>query len=236
MLLHSPADAAGVKPDALTAVCRFSAADALQRGLSLVQSLELPEAVADGDALRAAGFWQLADLLYMRVATDKVADTARDDLTWRRHGTFDEQELARVIAATYEGSLDCPGLAGLRDVRDVIEGHRGGGVFTPDTWWIADRDGDPAGCVLVNDSSSASSSEVVYLGVTPAHRGAGVGEALVRRAAAGARARQRATLTLAVDAANVHARRVYERLGFRLTERRISYVVTSRDPLADLRR
>lgn len=227
MLLHSQADAAGVKPDALAAVCSYASSDALVRGMSLVQSLELPEADADAEALFAAGFERLAELVYMRIATSDVADAQRDDLTWRRHGQFDERELTSVIAATYEGSRDCPGLSGVREIDDVIEGHKSGGVFTPETWLIADRSGEAAGCVLVNDASSAQVAEVVYLGVVPAHRGADVGEALIRRAASESCRRGRTTLTLAVDAANTPAMRVYERVGFLCTQRRVSYVMTA---------
>ncbi|MGC9453803.1 MAG: GNAT family N-acetyltransferase [Phycisphaerae bacterium] len=228
MLVHSPADSAGVKVDALSAVCAVAADDAIQRGMSLVQSLELPEDEDDADALTNAGFRQLAELVYMRVATADVSETTRGELAWRSYGRFDEQELARVIAATYENSLDCPAISGLRDIEDVIAGHKAGGIFTPETWWIVDHHGEPAGCVLVNDATSPSVSEVVYLGVVPAHRGAGLGEALVRHACAAARRRGRATLTLAVDAANTPAVRAYERAGFRRTQRRISYIKTAR--------
>lgn len=228
MLFHSPADATGVKRDALKALCRTAAEDALSGGLSLVQSLELPEAEADAEILQAAGFERLAELVYMRAATGGVSETARGDVSWRRCGEFTERELAAVISQTYVGSLDCPGLSGVRDVADVIRGHKASGVFSPETWWIVDRGGEAAGCVLVNDSSARPSSEIVYLGVVRSHRGAGIGEALVRRAAAGARKRGREALTLAVDAANAPARQVYEAIGFRPTERRVSWIMTAR--------
>ncbi len=226
VLLHAQADAAGVKTDVLSEVCSAASADALERGMSLVQSLELPEAEDSACVLLEAGFWRLAELLYMRIATADIAEMPRDDLTWREYGQFDERELGRVIAATYEGSWDCPGLGGVREISDVIEGHKAGGVFTPPAWLIADRHGEAAGCVLVNDTSSPDVADLVYLGVAPAHRGASVGEALVRRAAADARGRGRRTLTLAVDASNTPAMRVYERVGFRAKERRVSYVMT----------
>lgn len=228
MLVHSPAEAAGVKADALAAVCRAASADALERGMSLVQSLEMPEDEDDADALENAGFQRLAELVYMRVATADVSETNKGDLAWRSYGRFDERELAEVIAATYEGSRDCPLLAGLRAIEDVIAGHKAGGVFTPETWWILDCAGAPAGCILVNDASSPSVSEVVYLGVVPSHRGSGLGEAMVRHACAAARDRGRSSLTLAVDSSNEPAVRIYERVGFRRTQRRVSYVMIAK--------
>ncbi|MFW6065630.1 MAG: GNAT family N-acetyltransferase [Planctomycetota bacterium] len=227
MLVHSPADAAGVKMEALSAVCAAASDDALERGVSLVQSLELPEAEQDADALKKAGFRMLAELVYMRIATADVDEPTRDDIAWRRYGQFDEDELTRVIAATYEASRDCPALSGVRRIEDVIAGHKAGGVFTPDMWWIIEHRDEPCGCVLVNDTSLPAVSEVVYLGVAPARRGARLGEALVRHACAAARRKGRDTLKLAVDASNTPALRVYEKVGFRPVETRISYIKTA---------
>ena len=48
---------------------------------------------------------------------------------------------------------------------------------------------------------------------------------MVSRAARWARRRGRRSLTVAVDAANPYAKRIYDELGFRWTHRRLAYIL-----------
>jgi GNAT superfamily N-acetyltransferase len=138
-----------------------------------------------------------------------------------------------VIAGTYEESLDCPVLCGLRELSDVLASHRASGVFSPETWWIAYISGRAAGCVLVNGSGTgAEDMDLVYMGVVRDFRGRGLGRAMVRRAAGWARRHRRAALTVAVDALNVYAKAIYDRQGFRQTVRRLAYMRSARSPVA----
>jgi len=225
MLLHSAWQSPGVDGEALIELLRGIGEDAIQGGLSLVQSLQSPQDQADAQALTAAGYQRLAELIYMK--RDLVLPIWREkpELTWRRYDQFTLPELMDVIAATYRQSLDCPALSGVRELSDVIEGHRATGVFQPQTWWIVDREGSPAGCILVNDSAGGDSAEAVYLGVVPAHRGHGLARDMLRRAAAHSYGRGLKSLTLATDAQNVYARRIYESEGFGQTLRRLAYAM-----------
>ena len=225
-LFYSPPAANGVDSPALVRVIRTASQDAIARGLSLTQSLVAPDARDDIGILRSAGYELLAELDYMRLNLDSQSpadDPA--DLTWRTYGQFDEGELSELIVATYAGSLDCPRLSGVRPIGDVIAGHKATGLFRPESWWIVSCSGSPAGCILVNDSSTSPAAEVVYMGVAPAQRGKGIARRMLRKAAAAARHRGRAALTLAVDAANVHARGVYEAEGFQPVDRRFAYAM-----------
>ena len=234
MLFASPLDAPGVEADVLARVVRAVSLEALAGGELFVQSLAEPDAVERISMLAAAGFECLAELIYLKLDLGATpASTGRSDLVWRSYGLFDEDELGRVIAETYEGSLDCPGLVGVRTMADVIAAHKAGGHFRPDSWWVvhlaADSGKGPAaGCILVNDANPLA-AELVYMGVVPRRRGRGIGAAMVQGAAERVRTRGIKMLTAAVDAGNAYARRIYDRLGFVETQRRLAYMIAAKN-------
>ena len=76
-----------------------------------------------------------------------------------------------AIEASYEGTLDCPALAGMREMEDVIEGHKGVGVFDPALWSVLLLDSKPAGCLLLAEIPSRRALETVYLGLAPEAQG-----------------------------------------------------------------
>lgn len=227
ILLHSPALADGVDPSALSQLIAAISQKALADGMAHVQTSLAPSASADISAVASGGLWLLAELVYMRrdLAEPVRGGAAPHDLTWRSYGQFDEDQLARVIAATYEGTLDCPVIAGLRGSADVIAGHKTSGIFTPASWWIADWSSKPAGCILVNDSPGASGAEVVYLGVAPEFRRRSLARTMLLRCAAQAKKNGKVILTLAADARNRPGLKLYESTGFCELFRRLVYVL-----------
>lgn len=231
MLIHCP-PGHGVQSDILAKVVRNASIQAIQSGLSFVQCLVEPSAATSHEVLNIAGFSLLAELIYMSKALhgDTTPDIAEQSYTWRHYGQFDDAELAEVISLTYQQSLDCPGLAGLRKMQDVIASHKSSGLFQPGTWWVVSMQGRPAGCILVNDYLPANAADVVYLGVAPAFRGRGLSRLMLRRAGREAGARHMDQLTLAVDAANFYAYRVYQSEGFHETARRLAYALTKPRP------
>jgi len=227
MVFYPPLHEPGIDRAGVARVVRESADLALAAGVSFVQAMIDPGQEADVDMLAAAGFQPLAELVYLRkdLRSWPVGD-ADLPLSWRNARKFDEAELRDVIRATYEQSLDCPGLYGLRELPDVIAGHKATGIFHPRTWWIAEMDGRPAGCILVNASSvTPGAMEVVYMGVVASFRGRGVGRAMLRRAARWARRRRKEVLTVAVDSENVYAKRLYDGEGFYETDRRLARIL-----------
>ncbi len=225
LLLHSPAEAEGVDPQALTAVVRAATQQNLRQGCTLVQAMVEDDRDADRAVIQAAGFSLLARLVHMRQSPPRGEGAEGPELQWRWAEQFTEGELARVILATYEGSLDCPRLSGSRRIEDVIAGHKAGGVHRPQSWWILDVGGTAAGCVLMNDCASGHSAEIVYLGVVPAFRGRGLCRRLLRHAGTDAQARGLEAIELAVDDQNIYATRVYESEGYSVTRRRWAYVM-----------
>ena len=122
--------------------------------------------------------------------------------------------LLPLIEATYEGTLDCPLLNGLRTTADVVTSYRAVGAHRPDLWLLARCGQEDVGCLLLADHPEAGNLELVYLGITPLARGRGYGLTLVKHALAVARQLPRERVVLAVDAANTPAIRLYEAAGF----------------------
>ncbi|MCX5685309.1 MAG: N-acetyltransferase [Planctomycetota bacterium] len=198
----------------------------LRDGARLIQVLTEPQATGTlAAALALAGFEKLALLAYLRrhVRPEERQATLPPDLAWRRYWRLRHAQFARTIAATYEESLDCPGLAGLRTVDDVITTHKNTGLFSAKTWNLAMADGEPAGVVLVNNLQGRG--DVIYLGVVPAARQRGIGKALVMRAVRDTAIMGLPQLGLAVDVANTPAMRLYEGAGFLETRRRMAYFI-----------
>ena len=83
--------------------------------------------------------------------------------------------------------------------------------------WIADRGGEPVGCVfLVKDSDEIGRLRLLF--VDPSARGSGAGRRLVEACVKEARRVGYKTLTLYTNDVLVSARRIYEAAGFRLAK------------------
>lgn len=223
----------GVDADALAETVGTAGRAVLAEGVSLVQAILLPEDEPTAKALRGGGFVKLAELIYLARSLDEPLEPhrAEAELEWVDGRRFTDEQLAGVISSTYEQSLDCPALSGVRRMEDILAGHRAVGQVRPEAWWIIRQGGVPAGCILVNDYPTTGSCEVVYMGVASPMRGKGYGAAMLRRSARSARQRGLHTMTLAVDADNVPARKVYEREGFASRDRRVTYaLIGGRNP------
>jgi len=194
-------------------------------GAVLIQALieETPDQLG-GRRFLDAGFHFLAALDYLELEVKRTA-RAELDAPWdsQRYSPEAEQQFAALITRTYEGSLDCPVLDGLRSPDDILASHKVCGTFTPEGWVLARSEGEPAGLVLVNRLADRPACELVYMGVAPRFRRRGLGQWLVANAVATARTLKCRTLTVAVDARNTPARRLYEQAGFATVSRRYAY-------------
>ncbi len=192
----------------------------------LLQSLLDPPQHRELDALTAAGFRSLAKLVYMQRESESLGGRVAqgefgEGLTtvhWseQRNGLFE-----RAILISYEQTLDCPGLLGLRDIGDVVAGHRATGVFDPRMWFVLiTPDETPAAVMLLNELPGRSAIELVYLGLAPAWRGRGLARRLLEHGIDLAARRGLSAILLAVDEANTPALALYRGMGFRPTARK----------------
>ena len=184
------------------------------------QCLIDPSETSDREALSRNGFPHLADLHYLsRPLTDPIPEPGDTLLTPISYGQGENHERFRqVIERTYIGSLDCPGIQGHRTGDDAILSHQSTGIFLPDQWTIvSDQRGD-AGVLLLADQPDQQAWEVVYMGIVPEARGNRYGREMLLRGLAAAKAAGCEAVVLAVDSNNQFARRLYDGLGFQLTE------------------
>jgi ribosomal protein S18 acetylase RimI-like enzyme len=198
-------------------------------GAKLVEALLLPSERGLGDPLLRNGFRLITRLVYLRrplAASDGQQAGAPPGLrlTCTAYSDATCEAFHETLLRSYEQTQDCPELNGVRDVAEIIAGHKAQGVFDPARWWLALADGRPAGVVILTEVADWFSWDVAYVGVVPEARGRGIGAALMGRALAAAVAAGAAQMTLAVDERNRTARHLYARLGFEPFDERDVYL------------
>jgi ribosomal protein S18 acetylase RimI-like enzyme len=129
-----------------------------------------------------------------------------------------------MLEATYRGTLDCPELNGIRDGRQSLINHEEIGEFTPHMWRLYRRLGVDVGVLLMIDRPDQQAWEILYLGVADFARGCGVGRAMLNDALHSAHEANIQRVLIAADARNVPAIRLYQSMGFQMTESRVAYV------------
>jgi RimJ/RimL family protein N-acetyltransferase len=165
--------------------------------------------------LRDAGFTDGGQLHYM-AATEAafLSDPPPSDLTFEIVPP-DEPELARIVMASYQRSLDCPLLDGWRTIDDVLTGYQATGTFRPELWRLIRSGSNVVGCLLMSDFPEQAQGELTYLGIDPKFRGKGFGLMATRWLLHFGRQTGWRHILLAVDAQNVPAQRIYSAAGFR---------------------
>ncbi len=233
MIFCSPLSRSGEEAGALVQLLAELSQASLDSGARFVQGLLPLDWEREAALFVRAGYSHLAELAYMQAATAGVAMETCPVVRWHTVLDIGERVLATVIADTYEGSCDCPGLLGLRNMDEVIASHKASGLYHPQSWFVAEYLGESVGCVLVNDATMQfEAGDIVYLGVRPRWRRRGFGRILLRHAMADAANRALRRLLLAADAANVPAMALYHKEGFREVDRRVAYIRSVPKPLA----
>ncbi|HOA73433.1 MAG TPA: GNAT family N-acetyltransferase [Phycisphaerae bacterium] len=191
------------------------------RNVQLLQGMVAPECREDAFIYEAAGFNFLATLLYMQndLRRLRVRPTRRV-LTWETYSPRTHELFKRVVEGTYEDSLDCGSLNGVRDIEDILASHRATGRFDPYYWRVGLSDGRPVGVILLSYMEEHQTFEVVYMGCLPACRNNGFGSSLLAHGVELARSRGLTAMSLSVDERNTPARRMYASFGFTEMARR----------------
>ncbi len=217
---------------------RRAASASAEAGARFIQAVAEPEGRSPlARAIARAGMERLAVLAYLRRkvteadARPVVESTSHyrartagpKGIVWKRWTAWRRRKFARTIARTYEGSLDCPAMAGLRTAQDALETHRATGVFRAGAWHLAMEAREAVGVVLT--SAVEGRGDLVYLGVVPEARGRGVGRALLGQAIRDTARMGLVALTVAVDTRNGPAMRLYAGAGFKEVRRRLVWFV-----------
>lgn len=203
-----------------------------EAGIHLAQSLLDVHDTIVTPLLRDCSFERLAELLYLQATIGRGIQEPPLPLSyrWETYSSRTHDLFATTILATYRQSLDCPKLNGLRSIEDILAGHRATGQFDPAIWFVLMDHNAPLGALLLSHLTGADLIELVYLGLVPESRGRGIGDILMRRAAATVASRKGGRLSLAVDAGNLPALKLYWRHGLQVIGRKLAYL---RDLRAD---
>ena len=161
------------------------------------------------------GFREMAELLYLHCGLGRETTSVAlpENFAWQTYSDESHALFERAILESYQQSLDCPALNGLRNISDIIAGHKASGEFDPRFWCVLMERDEPRGVVLLSHVPRTDMAELVYLGLTPKVRGRGIGDLLMRHALLTLREMNLARLTLAVDAQNTPALQLYYRHG-----------------------
>src|SRR5438128_1016824 len=196
----------------IDAACNAAAA----RDVHLAQALIDPSEEPMRRVYLGAGFDQMSELIYLQGTPHPDAAEPRvlPDFRWTHYSEASHAQFAATILATYQNSLDCPALNGRRTIEDIIDGHKASGIFNPQHWLLLCRGSQALGVLLLASSGRGQDvMELVYLGLAPGSRGQKLGEVLVRQAFSIVSAENHQRLSLAVDARNVPALKLYYRHG-----------------------
>jgi mycothiol synthase len=196
-------------------------ARARARGSCFAQALMTAEEIAAAPALWRGGFTHITALLYLERPTNQPLPPATASrLTWTEFGQCDRALFASVLGQTYEGSLDCPELNGLRTNEQVVQGYMAAAHGKTQGWWLAHWESRPAGVVVAMPQERGRVWELAYLGLVSAARGRGLGKEMLDFAVRDVAAGLYDSIALAVDARNHPGLKLYQRHGFTEAQRR----------------
>ncbi len=199
------------------------------RGAKLAQALLTDEENHLAPPLERNGFSHITSLSYLRC--DHIP--SRESLSSRKRLTYQPWTAGRAafqetLLHTYEGTLDCPEVNGVRTIDEILTGHRGQQTDDPATWWLALDGGRAVGVVLVTKIPETGVWDLSYLGVIPEARRKGLGRELVRKVLIEAELVGVTSVSLSVDTRNRPAWRLYQGMGFEPYDRREVYLAVWR--------
>jgi len=193
-----------------------------ERDVQLAQVLIDPGELPARKFFAELGFAEVAELIYLHGQAPRATPPTNlpPEMSWVSYGAENHELFARTILSSYQDSLDCPALTGVRNIEDVIAGHKATGEFEPELWHVLCENGKGVGVLLMSRIFGSDSLELVYLGLAPEGRKRGLGDLLMRMAMRQTIEQKRRRLSLAVDRRNGPALKLYYRFGLsRLTSK-----------------
>jgi ribosomal protein S18 acetylase RimI-like enzyme len=200
-----------------------------RRGAKVIQAFLRAEETSRAGPLLRGGFQHVTRLRYLRHSlAEAVNSQPSAPARYQTFGSCDPAVFRQTLLRTYEGTLDCPELNGVRTVEEILAGHQAQGLYRPDRWWLAFDEKQPIGVLLTTEVFGGQGWDLSYVGVVPERRGRGWGRRLVQLALAEARAAGAPALVVAVDARNLPAWKLYTGLDFEPGEEREVYLMFPR--------
>jgi ribosomal protein S18 acetylase RimI-like enzyme len=200
-----------------------------ERGSRLAQCLLPPDDVALASPLLRTGFTRITTLSYLRRNIHHQEDfSPARRLRFAPYNPDNTKVFHETLVRTYQHTLDCPEVNGVRTVEEVIEGHQAQGPFDPSLWLLALEDDQPVGVLMLCVARPDEEWEVGYMGLVPASRRRGLGREILRQALSQAQASRVSSMTLCVDDRNGPAWRLYRLMGFTRFDQRLVFLVVWR--------
>lgn len=201
----------------------------LTRGFRFVQAS--CDATDHSPPCAAVGYEWIATLDYLQAGVAALLDASGNDRQgdpsspWQPAGldcipidpsesTASWHRIVNLVQSTYEQTLDCPRLNALRSATDVVGAYITASSFQPEGWRIITENGRDVACLVTVVHPATKALELTYMGISPSHRGRGIGRLLVGEAARIARKKAADRVMLAVDQGNRPACDVYRQCGF----------------------
>jgi len=195
------------------------------RGAKLAQALLTNDEIRLAPPLVRNGFHHVTDLLYLRLELDRPVGFRLDKESVTFQAPIGQHRLVfqQTLLQSYEGTLDCPEVNGVRSIDEILDGHRGSRLDDPPTWWLAIESGRSVGVILAMEMPE-SAWDLSYVGIIPEARRRGLGRELVQKTLVEAKAAGANNVSLSVDTRNRPAWQLYAGLGFTVYDHREVYL------------
>src|SRR5207253_3082560 len=107
-------------------------------------------------ALLRHGFAQITQLRYLAHDLRQLPREPETDVRYEPLSDANESVFRQTLTRTYEGTLDCPELNGIRTMDEILAGYRSAGRFRPDRWWLLGVHQETAGVVILTELPESS--------------------------------------------------------------------------------
>lgn len=188
-------------------------------GSHLIQSLVGAENPAAAEHLTQAGFRSITLLDQLHAfPTESAISPPSGKLTFTPCEDFQEKSFEQLVAKTYEGSLDCPEIDGLRKIEDVLAGYYASCNQNCEHWYRVRLAEETAGVIILAHHPASHQLELIYFGLLPKFRQQRLGGEILRFVFELARQLNCETIMTGVDQRNAPAMILYRQFGFQRSD------------------
>ena len=121
------------------------------------------------------GFRCVTQLLYLEHPLSRLPAIPPAAPTFEQIAVENEVTFRQTLALSYEGTLDCPELNGVRTIDEILAGYRAAVTGKLAGWWLLRIQREPAGVLILTELAEDAAWDLSYIGVVPEQRRRGIG-------------------------------------------------------------